>query len=96
MAPSTAHLLLEHAVLVVAAGKAYRARTWAAPAGDRTARWQGWIQFVPISGGPALCTLRETTQPNRTCTVYWASGLRATYLEGALRRAGVPRLGAWH
>jgi hypothetical protein len=30
---------------------------------------------------------RETTQPNRTDTVYWATGLTPVYLEGALRRA---------
>jgi len=32
-------------------------------------------------------TPRETTQPNRACTAYWASGLTHVYLDGALRRA---------
>ena len=30
---------------------------------------------------------RETTQPNRQDTVYWATGLTPVYLEGALDRA---------
>lgn len=48
--------------------------------------WEGWIEFVPIEGEP-LRTGRETTQPNRDDLMYWAQGLTATYLEGALRRA---------
>src|SRR5262245_48823015 len=84
---SAAELLLEYSFPVVAAGKAHRARTWGAPAGDRTVRWHAWIEFTPVHGGASLRTLRETMQPNRTCTVYWATGLRLTYLEGALQRA---------
>jgi hypothetical protein len=34
---------------------------------------------------------RETTQPNRTDTEYWATGLGDIYLEGALRRSLEPR-----
>jgi hypothetical protein len=49
--------------------------------------WQGWIEFVPIAGGPPVRTPRETTQPNRVDTAYWAAGVSAIYLEGALRRA---------
>ena len=37
--------------------------------------WQGWIEFIPGDGGEALRSGRETTQPNRTDTVYWATGL---------------------
>ena len=36
---------------------------------------------LPIRSG------RETTQPNRTDTAYWATGLTPVYLEGALTRA---------
>ena len=39
--------------------------------------WQGWIEFEPIDGvgEPAvLRSPRETTQPNRTDAVYWATG----------------------
>ncbi len=50
--------------------------------------WQGWIEFVPLDGeGSVLRSPRETTQPNRVDTEYWATGLTPVYLEGALRRA---------
>jgi hypothetical protein len=50
--------------------------------------WQGWIEFVPLDGERSvLRSPRETTQPNRVDTEYWATGLTPVYLEGALRRA---------
>ena len=49
--------------------------------------WQGWIEFVPLDGGEAIRSGRETTQPNRQDTEYWATGLTPVYLEGALERA---------
>jgi hypothetical protein len=49
--------------------------------------WQGWIEFLPLTGGPPVHTSRETTQPNKTDTEYWATGLTPVYLEGALKRA---------
>ena len=49
--------------------------------------WEGWIEFVPLAGGEPLRSPRETTQPNRVDTVYWATGISAVYLEGALDRA---------
>lgn len=52
--------------------------------------WQGWIEFVPLDGGASVRSPRETTQPNRTDTEYWATGLTDVYLEGALRRALEP------
>jgi hypothetical protein len=52
--------------------------------------WEGWIEFVPQGGGDALRTSRETTQPDRAALAYWATGLSATYLEGALARALMP------
>jgi hypothetical protein len=52
--------------------------------------WQGWIEFVPLDGGAPIRSRRETTQPNRTDTEYWATGLTDVYLEGALRRALEP------
>ena len=48
--------------------------------------WEGWVEFAPDQG-PPLRTARETTQPNREDTVYWAQGLTTAYLEGALQRA---------
>ena len=66
-------------------------RTYAARACGRVMddghRWEGWIEFVPDDGGTVLRTPRETVQPNRTDTVYWATGLTEAYLEGALERA---------
>lgn len=50
--------------------------------------WEGWIEFRPFNAdGPTLRTERETSQPNRDALAYWASGLEAVYLEGALARA---------
>ena len=58
--------------------------------------WEGWLEFVPIGGGPILRTPRETTQPNRVDTAYWATGLTCVYLEGALIRAIISTLSASH
>jgi hypothetical protein len=66
-------------------GAAYEARACGAPTDSGT--WEGWIEFVPADGGAAVRSPRETTQPNRTDLEYWATGLTAVYLEGALRRA---------
>src|SRR5262245_31463884 len=49
--------------------------------------WQGWLEFLPADGGAAIRSNRETTQPNRQDTEYWATGLTPIYLEGALERA---------
>jgi hypothetical protein len=49
--------------------------------------WQGWLEFVPVAGGAPVRSQRETTQPNRVDTEYWATGLTPVYLEGALTRA---------
>ena len=53
-------------------------------------RWQGWIEFQPLDGGDPIRTGRETTQPNREDTLYWATGLTPVYREGALERALKP------
>jgi hypothetical protein len=66
-------------------GRAYRAQAVGAPMPDDM--WEGWIEFIPLGGGRPVHTARETTQPNKKDAVYWASGLTAVYLEGALRRA---------
>lgn len=67
-------------------GLKYEARAYGA-AIDDDRLWEGWVEFVPIDGGSTIRTPRETTQPNRVNTVYWASGLEPVYLEGALLRA---------
>src|SRR5262245_7059150 len=45
-------------------------------------RWQGWIEFLPLAGADPIRSGRETTQPNRADTLYWATGLTHVYLEG--------------
>ena len=50
-------------------------------------RWEGWIEFERTDGSEVIRSARETTQPNRTDTEYWATGLTPVYLEGALERA---------
>jgi hypothetical protein len=52
--------------------------------------WQGWLEFIDRETGQILRSGRETTQPNRTDALYWATGLTAVYLEGALERARHP------
>jgi hypothetical protein len=69
-------------------GLVYRAQVAGAAMPDGL--WEGWIEFIPIAGGTKLRTPRETTQPNRRDAVYWATGLTAVYLEGALDRALKP------
>jgi hypothetical protein len=84
-----AEVLVEFAEPIAdAQGNRYTARACGAPMADD--RWQGWIEFLPSSGGDAIRSARETTQPNRTDTLYWATGLTAVYLEGALSRALKP------
>jgi len=52
--------------------------------------WQGWLEFLPVESGEPVRSGRETTQPNRQDTEYWATGLTPIYLEGALDRAQNP------
>lgn len=66
-------------------GALYEARACGSPLSGNT--WQGWIEFIPIDGGDPVRSPRETTQPNRTDTEYWATGLTDVYLQGALSRA---------
>ena len=80
-----AEVLVEFPELIVAEGVRYHARACGAPMTDGT--WQGWVEFGPVDGGESIRSGRETTQPNRTDTEYWATGLTTVYLEGALQRA---------
>ena len=81
-----AEVLLEYPDAVTSdAGKNYIARACGGEMDGGT--WQGWIEFVPIGEGEPIRSSRETTQPNRQDTLYWATGLTPVYLEGALRRA---------
>jgi hypothetical protein len=81
-----AEVLLEFAEAVTSEdGKNYTARACGSEMPD--GRWQGWLEFIPLALGEPVRSGRETTQPNRTDTEYWATGLTYVYLEGALRRA---------
>ena len=48
--------------------------------------WEGWIEFVLAGSDETVLTPRETEQPNLGDLKYWAQGLSAIYLEGALER----------
>jgi hypothetical protein len=72
-------------LLTMSDGSKYVAQACGAPNADGL--WDGWIEFLPTHGGSPLRSSRETTQPNKTDAEYWASGLTAVYLEGALERA---------
>jgi hypothetical protein len=65
----------------------YIARACGGPEPANHGTWQGWLEFVPVDGGPTIRSSRETTQPNREDTAYWATGLTPVYLEGSLDRA---------
>jgi hypothetical protein len=69
-------------------GRRYSAQVCGRKAEDGL--WHGWIEFDPVDGSPVLRTPRETSQPNRADLEYWATGLTAAYLEGALERAKNP------
>ena len=47
--------------------------------------WAGRVVFV--DGKTRKKTGQETSQPDRKALEYWATGLEAVYLEGALARA---------
>jgi hypothetical protein len=81
-----AEILAEYSdVLVDGNGVRYHAHACGTPMLD--GKWQGWLEFLPLDGGPPIRSGRETTQPNHTDTLYWATGLTRVYLEGALQRA---------
>jgi hypothetical protein len=84
-----AEVLVEFTDPVVAEdGTSYIARACGRPAPD--GMWEGWVEFLPVDRGAPVRSGRETTQPNRQDTMYWATGLTAVYLEGSLNRALKP------
>src|SRR6476659_10773610 len=86
-----AEVLVEYSDTVTSKdGRVFVARACGSEMDD--SRWQGWIEFIPVDGGAALRSARETTQPNRVDTAYWATGLTPVYLEGALDRAIIATL----
>src|SRR5215218_7927242 len=86
-----AEVLVEFAEAITSEdGKNYTARACGSEMPD--GKWQGWIEFIPLGAGDPVRSSRETTQPNRRDTEYWATGLTYVYLEGALHRALKPLL----
>jgi hypothetical protein len=71
-------------------GARYAPRACARAADD--GRWEGWLEFSDLDTGEVIRSARETTQPSRADTMYWATGLTRVYLEGALARALHPTL----
>ncbi|CAN5752849.1 hypothetical protein BH23GEM6_BH23GEM6_13140 [soil metagenome] len=81
-----AHLVLQFSAPVrFTDGRSFAAAVHGQEAEDGL--WDGWIEFAALDGSRSLRTPRETRQPNRADLDYWASGLTAAYLEGALTRA---------
>ena len=80
-----AEVLIDFSHVIVCDGVRYHARACGSPLKDGT--WRGWLEFRSREDGRLIRTARETTQPNRVATVYWATGLSAIYLEGAFERA---------
>jgi hypothetical protein len=68
-------------------GRAFVARACGTESAAGT--WLGWIEFIG-EDGTVIASPRETTQPNRKDTLYWATGLTPVYLEGALERTLKP------
>lgn len=86
---SMAEILVEFdAVLRGPDGLRYQARACGVEGKD--GRWKGWLEFETEDGTAAVRTGRETTQRNREELLYWASGLTAGYLDGALGRVLAP------
>jgi hypothetical protein len=70
-------------------GRSYRAQASGRQRDDGS--WEAWLEFVPLDGSAPVITGRETTQPDREKARYWATGLTAAYLDGALLRALTPQ-----
>ena len=83
-----AELLVAFDAPVSDAAGTFQARAVGRPAGD--GMWEGWIEFLPVDGGDPLVSPVESRQPEREHLFYWATGLTAVYLEGALHRARLP------
>jgi hypothetical protein len=79
-------LVVFDAQLASPGGRRWIAQACGAIADDNL--WEGWIEFLPLGAEESpVRTPRETEQPNRDDLVYWAQGLTAVYLDGALTRA---------
>jgi hypothetical protein len=83
-----AEVLVEFSDPVVSSdGRTFVAR--ACGTESATGTWLGWIEFIGDDGS-VIASARETTQPNRQDTIYWATGLTPVYLQGSLERTLKP------
>lgn len=80
-----AEVLHDFGLITTTEGNTYHVRACGSLLDD--SRWQGWLEFEPLGGGETLRSGRETTQPNRADTIYWATGLTTVFIEGSLNRA---------
>lgn len=85
-----AEILVEYTDVIMETKDGRRLLARACGTEDEHGKWQGWIEFVDPESGEVLRSGRETTQPNRAQTLYWATGITPVYLEGALERALQP------
>lgn len=74
-----------YGAVVKSGGSVYHASAYAERQDGGT--WHGYLVFTTAGGGRTVVTPRETTQSTRDALSYWAGGISAVYLEGALDRA---------
>ena len=81
------HFLRQYPTLIESAdGNLYRARAYATYEPEGV--WHAWFGFFPLTeDAPILNTAPETAQTTLEAVAYWADGITAVYLEGALERA---------
>jgi len=81
-----AELLLSYGEPVINSNGRYHARAIGRLAED--GMWDGWLEFEPLDeDGPVVVGAVESRQPEAHDLAYWATGLTAVFLEGALKRA---------
>jgi hypothetical protein len=72
---------------VVVDGRKFRAKVFGDEQWDGA--WHGFVAFFPRGkrGAEPVATDLDSVQPNKTALAWWAGGLTADYLHGALKRA---------
>lgn len=83
----TSEMLLEvpNHLIIDEDGRDYIVQVWGGRRSD--GMWVGWLEFVQVGTLKIRRTGQETTQPDRDALLYWASGHRPAYFEGAFERA---------
>ena len=57
----------------------------------RDQRWEGLLEFRPVSGDGTIATNVQTTQNSAAAVFDWAKGLTASHIEGSFAAAVAPR-----